>query len=406
MREILLITPSKKVSKNLIWENLTMIPFGSIKIGRISGIDIEINYTWFVIFILVAAALAFAYFPTVYPQLPVSVNIINGLLTSILFFGSVLFHELMHSSVALRNGLNISKITLFIFGGVSQMEDEPPTAGVEFRMALAGPLSSFALAMVFGGIWFVLVRAGVSAAFFAPFGWLALINGLLGAFNLVPGFPLDGGRVFRSILWYFFNDITRATRIAARVGQGFAYSLIIFGLLMIFRGFLDGLWLILIGWFLNNAARGSYQQLVLRTQLGETNVKEVMNPNVETVKPDLSLEQVVRDFFMRFKFSRFPVIDQEHNLLGLITLTGVKNVPRDKWETTEVSKIIEPAEKDVIINPDDEALSALMQMSQENTPQLLVIDNNNKLTGLVSRKDIVRLLKVRRRLETGEEKAA
>lgn len=379
-----------------------MIPFGSFKIGSISGIDIEINYTWFVIFFLVAAALSFAYFPTVYPQLPVSVNVINGVITALLFFGSVLFHELMHSSVALRNGLNIKKITLFIFGGVSQMDEEPPTAGIEFRMAIAGPLSSIVLAFVFGGIFFALTSAGTSAAFFAPFGWLALINFMLGIFNLVPGFPLDGGRVFRSIIWAWTKDLTKATKIASRFGQFFAYSLIVFGLVMIFRGFLDGLWLILIGWFLNNAARGSYQQLLLRTQLGDVSVENLMIKDVQTVDPEINLQNLVDDYFMRLKTGCFPVVEQSGKLLGIVNLSDVRSISKDKWAVTHTKDVVEPVPADRVISSKDEAITALMQMSQENKRQLFVVDNN-QLVGEVHRRDIVGLLKVRSRL--GTEKA-
>jgi Zn-dependent protease/CBS domain-containing protein len=379
-----------------------MIPFGSFKIGRISGIDIEINYTWFIIFFLVAAALAFAYFPTVYPQLSVTVNIINGVLTAILFFASVLFHELMHSSVAQRNGLMIKKITLFIFGGVSQMEEEPPTAGVEFRMAIAGPLSSIVLAFVFGGIFFALTQAGASAAFFAPYGWLALINALLGVFNMVPGFPLDGGRVFRSILWAWTKDIKKATKIASLFGQGFAYSLIIFGLFMIFRGFLDGLWLILIGWFLNNAARGSYQQLLLRTQLGDVNVEKLMIKDIETIGSDVNLQNLVDDYFVKLKVSWLPVVGDEGKLLGVVSLNDVKAVDQDRWGETLIKEVLQHAPADRIISSKDEAIAALMQMSQENLEQLLVVDEE-RLVGEVYRKDIVSLLKIKSRL--GTEKA-
>lgn len=382
-----------------------MIPFGSFKIGNISGIDIEINYTWFVIFFLVTAALAFAYFPTVYPQLSVTVNIINGILTSLLFFSSVLFHELMHSSVALRNGLVIRKITLFIFGGVSQMEDEPPTAGIEFKMAIAGPLSSIALAFVFGGIFFLLFSAKVSPAFYAPYGWLSLINGLLGLFNLVPGFPLDGGRVFRAALWAFFKDIKRATKIASRFGQGFAYSLIILGLIMIFRGFLDGLWLVLIGWFLNNAAKGSYQQLILRSQLGDVKVEQLMMKDIEVISPDLNLNQVVEDYFINLKKECFPVANEQANFIGTISLNDVRSVPKDEWQKTAVKDAAKPASSDRYINSQEEAITALMQMSQENKDQLLVVDDG-ELKGLITKRDISGLIKIRSRLGTETEEAA
>ncbi|RJQ30853.1 MAG: site-2 protease family protein [Actinobacteria bacterium] len=376
----------------------SMIPFGSFRIGRIYGIDIEINYTWFIIFALVTAALAFSYFPTVYPSIPPAINLINGFLTSILFFGSVLFHEMMHSIVAMRNGLKISKITLFIFGGVSQMTGEPDTPGVEFRMALAGPMSSFFLSFIFAGI-FILSRNLNSQIISAPFGWLAIINFVLAAFNLFPGFPLDGGRVFRATLWYFMKDIKRATLYASRLGQAFAYTLIFLGLLMVFRGLLDGLWLVLIGWFLNNAAQGSYQQLVLRTALEDVKVKDVMNTEVESLSPNTTLSQAVNDFFLKFKKARFPVAEQG-DLLGSITLNNIKKVPEQEWDNHQVKEVTEPVSTDKVTEPETGASDALMQMSTGRAGNLFVVENNH-LLGFINRNDILRLLRLRTSLKRG-----
>lgn len=376
-----------------------MIPFGSFRIGRIFGISIEVNYTWFIIFALVTAALAFAYFPTVYPGLTVGVSLVMGIVTSFLFFASVLIHELMHSLVAIRNGMKVSKITLFIFGGVSQLTDEPQTPAIEFKMAIAGPGTSFVLGIIFGAIAYGFGALGLSPAFFGPFVWLGIINILLGAFNLVPGFPLDGGRVLRSALWAIFKDIRRATKVAARFGQGFAYFLIIVGLVFIFSGLLDGLWLILIGWFLNNAAQGSYQQLMLRETLKGVDVKQIMKKDVETIPAQTRLREAVDEHFLKSQKAVFPVVTAPAGeLVGVVRINDVQTIPQDKWEEKEVGQVSKPLPDEKKIEPKEGVVEALTKMSQAKTDNLLVV-TDKQLKGKVNRQDIVRLIKIKSRLK-------
>lgn len=372
------------------------LPLSGIRIGSIFGISIEINFTWFVIFALVTLSLSTAYFPYQYPSLSTVSNFILGVITSFLFFGSVIFHELCHSLVAKLNNIPIKKITLFIFGGVAQMSQEPTSPGVEFKMAVAGPLSSLGLAFVFGFIWFMSRALGLSVFVTAPAQYLSIINVLLAVFNLLPGFPLDGGRVLRAGLWSWLKDITAATRIAARAGEIFAY-------ILIFTGFLGVLsqqwglgWFILIGWFLQQAAQGSYQHLVFERALSHVKVKDIMSKEIETVGPDYTLDQLVNDYFLRFKFGRFPVV-RDGELLGIITLHDIKGVPREEWSYKVAQDVLTPLEKVLVVSPEDEAVKALTRMAQGEIGHLLVVERN-KLVGLVTRSDIIRLIKVKTEL--------
>ena len=378
--------------------NIDMIPFGSFRLGKIYGISIEINYTWFIIFGLVTAALAFAYFPTLYPQLSVGVTIVMGFITSVLFFGSVLAHELMHSIVAIKNGMEVKKITLFIFGGVSQLSDEPETPGIEFKMAIAGPGTSFVLGIVFGLIAIGSSSIGLSPAIFGPFVWLGIINILLAVFNMIPGFPLDGGRVFRSILWAGFKDMKKATKIAARVGQGFAYLLIVGGLIFIFSGLLDGLWLILIGWFLNNAAQGSYQQLLLRDSLKDVNVEKLMKADAEAMPAGTKLKDAVDEYFLKSNKAVLPVVKgPKADLIGEVRINDVQSIPKSEWEQKDIEQVTKPVSDEEKVGLQENAMNALMKMSETKADKLLVVSESH-LKGNVYRDDIMRLIKIKSRL--------
>lgn len=372
------------------------LPFGSIRIGSILGISIEINFTWFIIFALVTLSLATAYFPQQFPELPTTTNFILGVITSIFFFGSVIFHELFHSIVAKLNNIPIKKITLFIFGGVAQMSQEPSSPGVEFRMAVAGPLSSLGLAFVFGLVWLLARSLGLSVFIIAPAQYLSWINALLAVFNLLPGFPLDGGRVLRAGLWSWLKDITAATRIASRVGEGFAYLLIFIGFLGVLRGQWGLGWFILIGWFLQQAAQSSYQHLIFERSLSNVKVADIMTREVETVDPDISLDRLVDEYFLKFKFGRFPVVS-DGQLLGIITLHDIKEVPREEWAFKTAKDILTPLEKTMTVGPQDEAVQVLTRMAQSEVGHLLVVENNS-LVGLVTRSDIIRLIKIKSEL--------
>ncbi len=373
-----------------------MLPFGSIRIGRLFGIDIEVNYSWFLIFALVTINMSFL-FVSEKSVSPVS-GVAAAVFASLAFFASVLLHELSHSLVARMFGIPIKKITLFIFGGVSQMTGEPKTAGAEFFMAVAGPLSSFVLGALFAGAYLASAMVGAGVPVTMTFSILAYINVVLGVFNLAPGFPLDGGRVLRAILWKVWGDIRRATRVASRIGQGLAMLLIVYGFIEVLgQRNISGIWLVLIGWFLNNTAQSSYQHLLLERSLSDVKVSRIMAGEVVTVPPDVTLQELVDRYFMQYRFGRFPVVDGGH-LLGVVTLHDVKDTPRERWVTTTVREVATPVSPGLTIGPEDEAVRALMQMANEDVGHLLVVSDGD-LVGLVTRADIIRLIKIKSQLE-------
>jgi Zn-dependent protease/CBS domain-containing protein len=367
-----------------------------IRMGQLFGIEIFISYSWFFIFALVTVALAFGFFPMQFPQHTTAVNIGIGMFASAVFFGSLLFHELSHSFVANRNQIPIRKITLFIFGGMSQMTKEPDDPAAELKMAIAGPLSSFFLAVLFFGVFQGMLALGVSSILYAAFAWLAQINLLLAVFNLVPGFPLDGGRVLRATVWHFTKSIEQATNVASKAGQGFAFLLIGFGLLLFLGGQLGGIWLVLIGWFLNQSAVGSFRQVMLQRALQRVNVEEIMTPEpkVEKVGRETTLDELVNHYFLRYRFGRFPVT-ANGSLLGVVTLHDVKEVPREQWSTVTAGQIVEKIEESMFVKPQDPAVKALMKMADEDVGHLLVMDEQGKLDGIITRTDILRLVRVK-----------
>ena len=362
-------------------------------VGRLAGIPIYVDYSWFIIFILLTYALAAGYFPQIFPTRSPVVHWLLGAVASLLLFVSVLIHELMHSVVARRNNIPISGITLFIFGGASQMTDEPGTAAAEFKMAIVGPLTSLVLAVIFYAVARVAATQDWGSLLVGLSLYLTVINFILAVFNLVPGFPLDGGRVLRSIIWRITGDLTRSTRIAAYAGIGVAYTLIFFGILSVLSGNLSGIWLVLIGWFLQNAAQRSYQQLLIRRSLGEVKVKQIMTRDVITVPADITLDRLVEDYFFRYKHATFPVL-RDGNLTGLVVFNDIKDVPRELWSGTTAGQTARQLTPDLEIAPDDDAYNALERIAQGDAGRLLVIGEGG-LEGIVSRKDIAELISMK-----------
>lgn len=369
-----------------------MLPFGSFRIGRILNIPIEVNYTWFIIFVLVVTNLTVV-FRAEY-DFPLALSFIEGTITAGLFFSSLLLHELSHSLVARRNKIPIQKITLFVFGGVAQMTEEPKNAATEFKMAVAGPLMSLLLGLIFAAALLLTQTFGLGPFISVPFFWLFQINVALAVFNSAPGFPLDGGRVFRAALWYFTGDFTKATRAAAYTGQALAYMIIIAGFyLIISQSNIGGFWLVLIGLFLNQTAQASYRQVLFEKSLSGVTVSDLMSAEVVTVGPELSLSTLVDDFFLKYKFGRFPVTKGD-SFLGVITLHDIKEVPRERWDAVTTGQTVHPLDDEHVVRPGDEAVTALMRMAKEDAGHLLVVEAQ-RLVGIVTRSDIIRLIKVK-----------
>jgi Zn-dependent proteases len=364
---------------------------GSISLGKILGIPLRLHYTWFIIFVLVTVSLVL-YFPGAYP---IGERIILGILTSILFFGSIIVHELAHSILAMRNGIPVKEITLFVFGGVSHITKEATHPRAEFLIAVVGPLASLAMAGIFFGLH--LLAHGLLAAFMY---WLALINVVLAVFNLIPGFPLDGGRVFRAIVWHRTGNYHKATRIASKVGQGVAYAFIIGGIAIMFARQLwfNGLWLIFIGWFLHDAARASYQQVLLRNSLSGITVRHVMDYGCPLIPPALNLRGLVQQYILPTGRICFPVT-KEAALEGMVTLLQIKKISQVKWDITSVQDIMTPASKLKVAYPDQDILTLLQKMDEKNASCVPVMEAG-KVIGIVNRENLTRFLHIRADLGT------
>lgn len=374
----------------------------TIKIGRVWGIPIGLSTSWFLIFALVTWSLAVGYLPGAYPNLSTPTYWIIGVITSLLFFGSVLLHELGHAYLAQRNRIPVHSITLFIFGGIAQIEGEPKTPGQEFRIAIAGPLVSLALA----GIFRVLYLFDQPIAFLAaPSEWLARINLMLALFNMIPGFPLDGGRVFRAIVWYY-TDFSRANRIATRVGKVVAVVFIGIGVFTMFTGnFFDGLWLVFIGWFLNNAASANYVQSSVHHVLQGVPVGEVMARNWVTVEALTPVSKLVEEYVLRdgprhyfVTRSGYGYEDEPGKLYGLITTHDITRLPRAQWSMTPVERIMIPWEKLIVTQPQIALKEAMRQMEDAHINQLPVVQSGG-LVGVLTREGILSF--IRRRAELG-----
>jgi len=370
----------------------------NIKLFKIFGIEVGLNWSWFLIFILVIFSLSTQVFPGWYPQFSLITNLILGFITAIFFFASVLTHELSHSVVANLSGISIRKINLFMFGGVAQMSKPPQTAVQEFLMAIAGPLASFVLSIFFGIFWFGLRLTNFKfLPVIAFFGYLSLINLSLGIFNLLPGFPLDGGRILRSILWYITEDLLSSTRIASILGQIIGYSMAAFGFMSIFIYQLQsfgGLWFIVLGLFLQNLAKTSYKQEIMRSSLETVFVRDVMRRDVQTINPDITLNDLVKNWFMIYGYKIFPVLENG-KIIGTISTEDVKLIPKDRWLTTTVREVLKTIKESQLINLESKVMDALHKMNGNKLDYLLIVEQN-RLLGIIHIDDIMRYVKLKR----------
>jgi Zn-dependent protease/CBS domain-containing protein len=366
----------------------------SLRLFRIAGIDIGIHYTWILIFVLLSWSLAQGFFPQLYRGWDTVTYWITGLVAALLLFGSVLVHELAHSLVAQARGMTVRSITLFIFGGVSNLEDEPEKPKTEFVMSIVGPLSSLALAGIFWGLLHLVGDRQSPVA--ATFSYLALINALLAGFNLLPGFPLDGGRVLRAILWNKTGNLVKATNIAATVGRFMGWGFIAFGLFQVFAGnFIGGIWFAFIGWFLSSSAEASRREVTLREQLSGVQVKEVMTINPVHISPDTSVTELVGNVFRKQHGRAVPVCEND-KVVGIVTVTDVKELPQEKWAGTAVKEIM-TSEPLYSVTPDDDLNTALRFITKHDINQVLVL-RGNECAGLVSRSDILTHLQMSQEL--------
>lgn len=358
---------------------------GSFRIARIYGVDIELHISWLLIVGLLAWSLAESVFPETNPGWSRAAYWTVGTAASLLLFVTVLVHELAHAVVAIRRGLPVPKITLFIFGGVSQLARQPKSAREELAIAIAGPATSFVIAAVCGVI---AAATGAVEKVQAIFAYLALVNVALAVFNLLPGFPLDGGRVLRGVAWERTGSLRRATQIAARVGELFAYGLLVLGALFLLTGYaVNGLWMMLIAWFLLTASRNEVASTQLDAVLGKLMAKDVMDPGFVTVAPDESLQDVIDDNMIGAGH-RAVIVGEDGVFQGILTITDVSKRERDTWPSTTVAAAMTPRDRVVTVEASTKAVDVLGLLGERRLNQVPVIAEGQAI-GLVSRRELI-----------------
>jgi Zn-dependent protease len=369
-----------------------------VTLFKLLGFSVRIDISWVVIAALVTWSLATGVFPQFYEGLPGAAYWLMGAAGAVGLFASIVFHEMCHSLVARAYGLEMKGITLFIFGGVAEMDEEPQSAKVEFLMAAAGPLSSVLLAFGFFAAYTFWAVARLPVPVGAVIAYLGWMNIVLAVFNLVPAFPLDGGRILRAALWSWKENLKWATRAASRIGSGFGLALILMGLLSLFRGnLIGGVWWLLIGMFLRNAAGKSYQQLLARQALSGEPVGRFMEPRPIVAPPTISIEEFVEDYVYRYHFKMFPVIENDR-LLGSVSTREVKEIPRSEWAGLTVADVLAPCSPDNTISPEADSLVAISKMSGSGASRLIVVEGD-RLVGIVSLKDMLKFLSLKVELE-------
>ena len=372
-----------------------------IKLFRIFGIQIGLHYSWLLIALLVVLSLA-GQFGATNPQWGANVIWAMAILTALLFFAAIVVHELSHAAIAKARGLPVRSITLFALGGVAQIEKEASDAKTEFWMGIAGPITSALIGIICLGI-----AAGIGwtpardhqSPWAAMLGWLGVINIALAVFNMIPGFPLDGGRVLRAIVWWITGSPARATRVATAIGQFVAFAFIIFGLFRFFNGAgFGGLWLTFIGWFLLDAARSTYAQFETIERLRGVRVRDVMTNDLPVVDENTNLQTFVNDHLLR-SGKRCFIVEENGRVAGIVTSHEVKDVDREKWSQLTVRDVMLPLTRLHAVKPSTSLTEVLETMGREDVNQLPVMSNNH-LAGIVSRGHILRLLRTRAELQT------
>jgi Zn-dependent protease/CBS domain-containing protein len=360
-----------------------------IKLFKLFGFEVRVDASWIVIAALVTWSLALGLFPALVPGLNVGTYWWMGAVGAAGLFLSIVIHELCHSLVARRFDLPMRGITLFIFGGVAEMGGEPQSPKVEFLMTIAGPLSSIVLGGLFYGLASVARDGDWAQETIAILAYLSWINWLLALFNLIPAFPLDGGRVLRAALWHFQKDLTRATRTASRIGSAFGILLMALGIFRLFFGdFISAIWYFLIGMFLRNASQASYEQVLLQQALAGEPVQRFMRTEPVTVPADLPIDRLVNEYLFRYDYKMFPVVSESDHLAGCVTTRDIKQIPKEEWTSHRVEEVTEPCTEANTVSPDTDALKVLSKMRENGVSRLLVTDRDH-LVAVVSLKDLL-----------------
>ena len=368
-----------------------MFGLPSVRLGKPFGIPLEIDASWLIVFFLVASTLTLNYLPVALPDREPVLYVVLGVLTALAFFGSLVLHELAHSLVARAGGLRVSKVTLFALGGVSQMEDEPRSPGHEFLLAVAGPATSVLIGGASLAASVLLAAFDVTDVLWVPLEYLGIINISLAVFNLLPGFPLDGGRVLRALLWAVTGNVLKATRWASRAGQAIGLALIAAAVIGVLLGTFDFVWLAVMGWFLSNMSAGAYQQQVIRSTLAEVPLSQIMSSPAQLAPADVSLEEMAHSYFLGGRHTRYPVVENGH-VVGLVDLARVREVPREVWPSTYVRDVAAADLADIVATPSDSVDSVLHKLEPGGRGAILVVEDR-RLSGIVTRADVIRLIR-------------
>jgi Zn-dependent protease/CBS domain-containing protein len=370
-----------------------------IKLFNLFGFEVKIDLSWTIIVVLIVWSLSLGVFPRMYKDLPSRTYWIMGVAGAVGLFLSIIVHEFCHSLVARREGMTMKGITLFIFGGVAEMGEEPPSPRAEFLMSAAGPIASILIAGVFYGIFHLGVLGGWPEGVTGTMGYLAFLNLVLAGFNLVPAFPLDGGRILRSALWAYNGNLRWATRISSSVGSGFGIFLIVAGVFQVLGGnFLGGMWWFLLGMFVQNAAKNSYTQVLIRRALEGEPVRRFMKSDPVTVSPTVSVQELVEDYVYEYHYKLFPVVDDTGRLVGCVGTDQVKEVPKEERAEKRVGDVMVACSPDNTVEPAADAMKALSLMHRTGGSRLVVV-NDDRLAGIITLKDLTEFLSLKIELE-------
>jgi Zn-dependent protease/CBS domain-containing protein len=363
-----------------------------VVLGSVGGFPISLDYSWFVIFFLIFGTFTGAVFPSYVPGLDQQAYLLMGIVGTILFFASLVGHELAHAWMARALGIEVEGITLFVFGGMARTRSEAPRPRDEFLIAVVGPLASLTLGAACYAVAITADQRLWHPAVFGVAGHIAFLNFALGVFNLLPGFPLDGGRILRSLIWRVTGSLRRATQVASLAGKGIGWLIIAIGVYALFvtDQLVTGLWFIFIGWFLANAAAASYEQILLRHVLEGRTAADAMTHFPETVEPEVTLDVLVRDYFLHRPYNSFPVTD-DGIVIGLITLSQVKHVDHSAWKIRTVADVMTPLAETLIVSPSSPMNEVIERMS-ENETRRVIVAQDWELRGIITGGDVANWL--------------
>lgn len=376
-------------------------PMGSrqFRLFSLFGFEVKLDLSWLLLALLISWSLGAGMFPAEFPGLSSRTYAWMGVIGSLGVFFSIVFHEFSHSLVARHYGMQIKGITLFVFGGIAEMKGEPPSPKSEFLMAVAGPLASFLLAFVFSRIEAIALLRGWPTPVVGVSNALAYINTVVAIFNLVPAFPLDGGRMLRAALWHIRKDMHAATRITSQMGSVFGLVLIFLGVFAFIQGnIIGGMWWFLIGIFVRGAAQSSYQHLVLHETLHEQSVRHFMRRDPQTVPPSVTVRSFVEDYVYQHHFKMFPVVEKSE-LLGSVSINDIRKIPREEWDSVTVRDVMQPRSDDNTISADMETEELLTSMMQPGRQARYMVVDDGQLVGVIALKDVLELIALKMEIE-------